>query len=398
MPSQPSPFAPSPKPTQFISARDGSKLRPLIVVGTRPEAIKLAPVILECLRRTDQVAPIVCSTGQHREMLAQVMGYFSITPDIDLALMQPGQTLTGLTARCLESVDRVIQERRPDCIVVQGDTTTVMAASMAAFYHRIPVVHVEAGLRTGDILSPWPEEFNRRVAALVAALHCAPTARSQAALLAEGVPKNQVRVTGNTVIDALLQSVSKERADDSGWRQKYPMAMADSVVLITGHRRENFGDGLENICDAVTELATRHPQTQFIYPVHLNPNVKGPVHQLLGGHANIHLIPPADYPEFVWLMDRASVVLTDSGGVQEEAPSLGTAVLVTREKTERPEAVEAGLAELVGTDRNLIVERVSQSLAHHHAGGKAGRIENPYGDGHSAERIVDWILEGAQTP
>lgn len=368
-------------------------LRPLIVFGTRPEAIKLCPVILECQSRSAQINPIVCSTGQHREMLDQVLGYFSIQPDIDLGLMKPGQTLTGLTAACLQAVDKVIVEQKPDCVVVQGDTTTVMASAMAAFYHRVPVVHVEAGLRTGDLMAPWPEEFNRRVAGIVTQLHCAPTQKSADALLREHVPASQVRVTGNTVIDSLLHTVEKERADDARWREKYPQAMADSVVLITGHRRENFGDGLQNTCDAIAELAAMHPETQFIYPVHLNPNVQGPVHERLGDKDNIHLVPPADYPEFVWLMDRACVVLTDSGGVQEEAPSLGSAVLVTREKTERPEAVEAGLAELVGTNRELIVRRVSECLKENVAGEGASVVENPYGDGQASKRIADWMLE-----
>lgn len=375
-----------------IPRKSSETLRPLIVFGTRPEAIKMSPLILECLSRPQEVAPIVCSTGQHREMLAQVLGYFEITPDIDLGLMKPGQTLTGLTARCLEAVDKVIQQENPDCVVVQGDTTTVMASAMVAFYHQLPVVHVEAGLRTGDLTAPWPEEFNRRVAGIVTQLHCAPTSRSEAALLAEGVPQENVKVTGNTVIDALLHSVGKERANDQRWREKYPMALGESVVLVTGHRRENFGGGLADVCDALLQLANEHPATEFIYPVHLNPNVKGPVHERLGSAANIHLVPPADYPEFVWLMDRATVVLTDSGGVQEEAPSLGSAVLVTRTKTERPEAVDAGLAELVGTDRELIVRRVSELLAQHKGGSGASVIENPYGDGQASRRIVDWMV------
>lgn len=370
-----------------------SPLRPLIVLGTRPEAVKLAPVILECLERPGKVQPIVCSTGQHREMLAQVLGYFGISPDIDLGLMRPGQTLASLTAGCVTAVDEVIEQHQPDCVVVQGDTTTVMAAAMASFFRQTPVVHVEAGLRTGDLLAPWPEEFNRRVAGIVTKLHCAPTERASQALRREGVAEDQIRVTGNTVIDALLYTVNRERSDDARWREKYPAAQAESVVLITGHRRENLGGGLAEICAAISELAETHPDTEFIYPVHLNPKVQGPVHDLLGGRKNLHLVPPADYPEFVWLMDRAAVVLTDSGGVQEEAPSLGSAVLVTREKTERPEAVDAGLAELVGTDRQRIVRRVSELLAERDGGTGATVIENPYGDGNSSQRIVDWILE-----
>ena len=271
-----------------------------------------------------------------------------------------------------------------------------MASAMVAFYHQLPIVHVEAGLRTGDLMAPWPEEFNRRVAGIVTTLHCAPTQRSADALMSEGVHPDSVRVTGNTVIDALLYTVEKERADDSALQAKYPDALAESVVLITGHRRENFGGGLANTCDAIVQLAKTHPATQFIYPVHLNPNVKGPVHEKLGGYPNIHLIPPADYREFVWLMDRASVVLTDSGGVQEEAPSLNCAVLVTREKTERPEAVEAGLAELIGTDTKKIFTRVRAAIADRLATGNPSTnkaMENPYGDGQASQRIVDWMLK-----
>jgi UDP-N-acetylglucosamine 2-epimerase (non-hydrolysing) len=365
----------------------------LIVLGTRPEAIKLSPLILECRSRPDQFEPIVCSTGQHREMLAQVLGYFEIEPEIDLDLMKPNQSLAELTANCLRAVDQVIARDRPDCVVVQGDTTTVMATATAAFYHRLPVVHVEAGLRTGDLMAPWPEEFNRRVASVVTTLHCAPTARAAAALAAEGVDASSVRVTGNTVIDALLLTIERERSRDDRWRSKYPVANGQSMVLITGHRRENFGRGLENICDAIGRLASQHPETQWIYPVHLNPNVRGPVHQRLGRLPNVHLLPPADYPEFVWLMDQAQVVLTDSGGVQEEAPSLGCAVLVTREKTERPEAVEAGLAELVGTDPDRIVERVGRVLNGITADCAGDPPANPYGDGTASRKIADWLAE-----
>ena len=380
-----------PSATTTIPRRRGDRLRPLLVFGTRPEAIKMAPVVLACLNRPKEIEPIVCSTGQHREMLDPVMDYFSLEATIDLALMQPGQTLTGLTARCLEALDAVIREQQPDCVVVQGDTTSVMAASMVAFYHQVPVVHVEAGLRTGDLTAPWPEEFNRRVAGIVTQLHCAPTPRSRQALLNEQIPESNIRVTGNTVIDALIHTVTKERENSDRWSAKYPMACAESLVLITGHRRENFGGGLAAICDAIIELSNAHSSTNFLYPVHLNPNVRGPVHEKLDGLDNVHLIAPVDYPEFVWLMDRASVVLTDSGGVQEEAPTLGTAVLVTREKTERPEAVEAGLAELVGTDRNQIVERVSSLLSR--PADPTKTQANPYGDGNAAQRIVDWMLE-----
>ena len=368
---------------------DPSVLRPLIVLGTRPEAIKLAPLIAACRQAGDRVQPIVCSTGQHREMLAQVLGYFGIQPDIDLGLMQPGQTLAGLTAACLQAVDRVIGQQHPDCVVVQGDTTTVMASAMAAFYRRVKIVHVEAGLRTGDLDAPWPEEFNRRVAAVVATLHCAPTPRAADALRREGVAESAIRVTGNTVIDALLCAVTRERAAADRWRQKYPMADGGQLVLVTGHRRENFGSGLAEICGALSDLADAFPEIHFVYPVHLNPNVQGPVHAALAGRANIHLMPPASYPEFVWLMDQCRLILTDSGGVQEEAPTLGKPVLVTREKTERPEAVEAGLAELVGTDRQRIVQRVSDHLRKPPSDAAP---QNPYGDGRAAVRIVQWML------
>ncbi len=367
-----------------------SPIRPLIVLGTRPEAIKLAPVILACKDHAD-VSPIVCSTGQHREMLDQVLGYFKIRPEIDLALMKPAQTLAGLTSACIEAVDRVVAELSPDMIVVQGDTTTVMASAMVGFYRRVPIVHVEAGLRTGDLMAPWPEEFNRRVTGIVTTLHCAPTQGAADALVREGVSPSSIRVTGNTVIDALLIAVARERDRGDQWLARYPMVARGPVLLVTGHRRENFGDGLANLCDALRELATKHRDLQIVYPVHLNPNVSGPVRSRLADVANIHLMPPAEYPEFVWLMDRATIVLTDSGGVQEEAPSLGHPVLVTRDKTERPEAIAAGLAELVGTDREKIVARVSALLA---APKSMGAIKaNPYGDGKASSRIVDWMLE-----
>ncbi|WP_203329033.1 non-hydrolyzing UDP-N-acetylglucosamine 2-epimerase [Candidatus Laterigemmans baculatus] len=369
-----------------------SAIRPLIILGTRPEAIKLAPVIAECRSRLEDVNPIVCSTGQHREMLAQVLGYFGIEPDVDLKLMQPGQSLVGLTAACVEAVDQVIGSHRPDCIVVQGDTTTVMASAIAAFYRRVPIVHVEAGLRTGDLDAPWPEEFNRRVAGIVATCHCAPTIGAAEALYREGVLESAVRVTGNTVIDALLWTAEKERAAPDRWKEKYPMAVDQSLVLVTGHRRENFGTGLSNICGAISDLAEGFPELQFLYPVHLNPNVRGPVTEALGGRGNVHLLPPASYPEFVWLMDQSRLIITDSGGVQEEAPTLGKPVLVTREKTERPEAVEAGLAELVGTDRVQIVQRAAFHLRLPQAKNGMSHAENPYGDGQASRRIVEWML------
>lgn len=370
-----------------------SPLRPLIIFGTRPEAIKLAPVIHECRRRAAVIAPIVCVTGQHREMLAQVTEYFGIVPDLDLALMEPNQTLAGLTARCLRGIDEALVQYEPDCVVAQGDTTSVMAASLAAFYRRVPFVHVEAGLRTGDLLAPWPEELNRRIASLVTTLHCAPTERSAANLRAERVDPATIHVTGNTVIDALLWAVERERADSARWREKYAYLGSRRLVLITGHRRENFGEGFENICRAIAQLADELPDVEFVYPVHLNPNVQGPVYGILQGRANLHLTAPAPYPEFVWLMDRATVILTDSGGVQEEAPSLRKPILVMRETTERPEALDAGAVELVGSSRQRITAGVRLLLADAREYARRQIEVNPYGDGKASRRIVDLMLQ-----
>jgi UDP-N-acetylglucosamine 2-epimerase (non-hydrolysing) len=365
------------------------QLRPLLVFGTRPEAIKMAPVIHECQRRSNEFSPIVCSTGQHREMLSQVTEYFGIRPDIHLELMQPNQTLSGLTARCLEGIDSVLKQFKPDCIVGQGDTTTVMAAALAAFYHRVPFVHVEAGLRTGDLSKPWPEEMNRRFAGMVASLHCAPTKRAADALLAEGVPQDRVHITGNTVIDALLQTLARERENHEFWDTKYKFLSDSRVVLVTGHRRENFGGGFENICGAIAQLAKRFSDCSFVYPVHLNPNVLEPVRRLLGGLRNVYLVEPVPYPEFVWLMDRATIILTDSGGVQEEAPSLRRPVLVMRESTERPEALESGAAILVGTSVTGIESAATNLLSDAEAYRQALATSNPYGDGQAASRIVE---------
>jgi len=375
------------------------KLRVMITFGTRPEAIKMAPLIHECRRHADSLETIVCTTGQHREMLDQVTDYFGIHVDRDLALMTPNQSPADFTARCLNALDAVLAEYQPDCIAVQGDTTTVLAAGMAAFYRRIPVIHVEAGLRTGNMQAPWPEEFNRRVAGLIAALHCAPTAWAAENLLREGAAPQSVHVTGNTVIDALLWTVARERKRADFWRKKYAFLGDRRLVLITGHRRENFGAGMERVCTAIGIVAQRFPEVEFLYPVHLNPRVQEPVLRLLSGRKNVHLCPPATYPEFVWLMDRATLILTDSGGVQEEAPSLRKPVLVTRETTERPEALEAGAVELVGTDEARIVEQtgllLSDAVAYH----RRQIAQNPYGDGHAAERIREliWRQDWAKT-
>jgi UDP-N-acetylglucosamine 2-epimerase (non-hydrolysing) len=362
-------------------------LRPLLVFGTRPEAIKMAPVVRACHAR-DDLEPIVCVTGQHGEMLAQVLDDFGIEPDVRLDVMRPDQGLSGLTARLLEGLDEQLLRLEPTHVVAQGDTTTVMAAAMAAFHRRIPFVHVEAGLRTGNLDAPWPEEYNRRVAGLTAALHCAPTTRARDNLLREGVPAERVHVTGNTVIDALLATIARERGNSERWAARFPFLGDRRMVLVTGHRRENFGAGFERVCTALAQLASDFPEVAFVYPVHLNPHVQRPVRAMLSGLANVHLLAPAAYPEFVWLMDRATLLLTDSGGVQEEAPSLRKPVLVTRETTERPEAVDAGAVELVGTDTDRIHEAVARLLVDETEYERRLIDVNPYGDGRAAERIA----------
>lgn len=365
-----------------------SKLRPLLLFGTRPEAIKMAPVVLECRRRPEAIDPIVCDAGQHRELLEPVVEYFGLRPDRQLDVMRPGQSLAELTSASLPAIDALLAELKPDCLVVQGDTTTVMAASLAAFYRSVPLAHVEAGLRTGNLRAPWPEELNRRIVGLSAAVHFAPTRRAADALLAEGVPPAAVHVTGNTVIDALLWTVERERARSEHWERRHAALGSRRLVLVTGHRRENFGPGLQAVCQAIATLAKRFPDVAFLYPVHLNPHVLVPVRQMLSGRPNVHLTEPAAYPEFVWLMQRATLILTDSGGVQEEAPSLGKPVLVTRETTERPEAVEAGAAELVGTSFEAIVDRVSLLLTDEAEYARRQLAVSPYGDGQAARRIV----------
>ena len=364
--------------------------RALMVFGTRPEAIKMAPVVRAARERTG-IETIVCLTGQHKEMLEQVTSYFEIEGDHHLDVMSPNQTLAKLTARCVEGIDASIEQFQPDCLLAQGDTTTVMAASLAAFYRNIPLVHVEAGLRTGNMYAPWPEEFNRRVTSLVARIHCAPTKKSRNNLLNEGIDPAFVHVTGNTVIDALLWTVARERENSAAREEQFASVIDKPFVLITGHRRENFGGGFAEICLALDELAKKFPDTNFVYPVHLNPNVQEPVNAMLSGRSNIHLLPPLAYPEFVWMMDRAHLLLTDSGGVQEEAPSLKKPILVMRDTTERPEALEAGAVELVGTSSRRIVESVSQLLTDK-AEYAARQIDsNPYGDGKASGRILDLV-------
>jgi UDP-N-acetylglucosamine 2-epimerase (non-hydrolysing) len=368
------------------------QFRVLSIFGTRPEAIKMAPVV-RALGVAQDIDSRVCVTAQHREMLDQVLALFDIAPEYDLNLMRPGQGLEDITAGVLQALAPVLSEFQPQMVLVHGDTTTTLAASLAAYYHKIPVGHVEAGLRTGNILSPWPEEINRKVAGAIASLHFAPTEKSRANLLAEAVPASNIEVTGNTVIDALLDVVAMIQGDtqlQGEFAAQFALDPAKRLILVTGHRRESFGDGFERICAALAQLAAR-PDVEIVYPVHLNPNVKGPVEATLSNFANVRLVAPQDYLPFVYLMSRADVILTDSGGVQEEAPSLGKPVLVMRETTERPEAVEAGTVKLVGTDTDLIVSEVSRLLDDKAAYDAMSFAHNPYGDGKAATRIVNTI-------
>ena len=375
----------------------------LTIFGTRPEAIKMAPVIRELSRHPDRFESRVCVTAQHRQMLDQVLRLFDIRPDHDLDIMTPGQDLFAVTAHVLIGLKEVLEAERPDLVLVQGDTTTTMAASLAAFYLRIPVGHIEAGLRTGDKYAPFPEEINRRISSVAADLHFAPTEKARQNLLSEGIAPETTYVTGNTVIDALLATVEKIDREKLGPRiaadlvENHP-ALAEvfpdqRFILVTGHRRENFGQGFENICRALKEIANRYPEIAIVYPVHLNPNVQEPVRRILGDAPNIHLIEPLDYLPFVFLMSRSHLILTDSGGVQEEAPSLGKPVLVMRETTERPEAVEAGTVRLVGTDEEKILANVEELLTDDGAYREMARAINPYGDGKAAVRIRKVLAE-----
>jgi UDP-N-acetylglucosamine 2-epimerase (non-hydrolysing) len=365
----------------------------LVIFGTRPEAIKLAPVVLELKRRSNDFYCLVCATGQHREMLDDVLTVFNIVPDCDLNLMSPNQSLAQITARAVEGLDRVVSGADPDVVLVQGDTTTAFCGALAAYYHKKKVGHVEAGLRTGDRFAPYPEEINRRLISSLTDYHFAPTEGAKAALLKEGNSDSSIFVTGNTVIDALMWVRERVRRQ----QPELPFGLADEldgnqVVLVTGHRRESFGKGFENICGAIRETADAFSKVLFVYAVHLNPNVREPVNRVLGGHARIRLIEPQPYLPFVWLMDRASIVLTDSGGVQEEAPSLGKPVLVMREKTERPEGVTIGNARLVGANREKIVKELLRLLKDAEERAMMATPRNPYGDGQAAGRIADILL------
>jgi UDP-N-acetylglucosamine 2-epimerase (non-hydrolysing) len=369
------------------TVRPDARRRILVAIGTRPEAVKMAPVV-HALKREPWADVRVLATAQHRHLLDQMLEVFDIRPDVDLDIMQPGQSLSALTARLLERLDDVLAQEEPDAVLVQGDTTTVMAVAMAAFYRDIPVGHVEAGLRTGDLRHPFPEEMNRVVAGRLARWHFAPTAQARHNLLQERFDPASVYVTGNTVIDALLW-MAENRSLPS------PVVPAGKrLVLVTAHRRENFGAPFEAVCEAIRDLADAHPDIHVLYPVHPNPNIVGPARRLLGGHPRVSLCDPLDYPAFVGAMKSASLILTDSGGVQEEAPALRKPVLVLRHETERPEAVDAGVVKLVGPDRSAIVREASRLLDDPAAYAAMATGASPYGDGHAAGRIVA-ILRGA---
>jgi len=370
------------------------KMKVLAVFGTRPEAIKMAPVV-KTFSDSSSIDLKICVTAQHRQMLDQVLDLFSIKPDFDLDLMKPNQDLTDITIGVLTGIREILRSWRPDWVLVHGDTTTTMATSLAAYYEKISVGHVEAGLRTGDIYSPWPEEVNRKTVANVARAHFAPTERARENLIQEGVDEKLISVTGNTVIDALFEIRDKLENDDqlvSRIKNFLPNLNDDKrIILVTGHRRENFGHGFENICLALNEISTRN-DVEIVYPVHLNPNVQEPVRRILGNNPNVHLIEPLDYLPFIYLMSRSHIILTDSGGIQEEAPSLGKPVLVLRNTTERPEAVMAGTVKLVGTSRETIVLEVSKLLDSPAEYEVMARSKNPFGDGVSANKILNHIL------
>ena len=399
------------------------KKRVMLVFGTRPEAIKVAPLVKEFQKHTDRFETIVCVTGQHREMLDQVLHLFEIKPDYDLNIMKQGQDLYDVTARVLTGLRDVLKESKPDVVFVHGDTSTSMSAALAAFYQQIPVAHIEAGLRTHNIYSPWPEEMNRQITSRISVFNLAPTVLSKENLLKEGIDESTIIVTGNTVIDALylvldkiksdksLQSDIKDTLLDSGLPGEkvedymYPLTNKRKLVLITGHRRENFGDGFIHMCNAIKTLTEKYPEVDFVYPMHLNPYVRKPIKEIFGeavvsknvedvsSATNIHFIEPLEYLPFVYLMSQSTLVLTDSGGIQEEAPGLGKPVLVMRDTTERPEAVEAGTVKLVGTDYDLIVSETSRLLDDVDYYNRMSQANNPYGDGQACERIIQFIGE-----
>ncbi|MBE0434778.1 MAG: UDP-N-acetylglucosamine 2-epimerase (non-hydrolyzing) [Methylomicrobium sp.] len=374
----------------------------LTVFGTRPEAIKMAPVVL-ALQQAEGLESLVCVTAQHRQMLDQVLNLFDIKPDYDLDLMAPNQDLFDITSKVLLGLRDVLREVQPDIVLVHGDTTTCFAAGLAAFYQNIKLGHVEAGLRTGNLRAPFPEEANRTLVGRITDYHFAPTQSSKNNLLAEGVPEQNIVVTGNTVIDALLIVRDKVIGEpDSVWQEKFGETLFKTIcdssrklILITGHRRENFGQGFIDLCNAIKELAQKHPDWDLVYPVHLNPNVQKPVYEILDQLDNVYLIAPLDYEPFVWIMNRSDLILTDSGGIQEEGPSLGKPVLVMREVTERPEAVDAGTVSLVGTDKQKIVSGVEKVLLDSEVYARMSKAHNPYGDGHACEKIIQTLLKAS---
>ena len=380
----------------------------MLVFGTRPEAIKMAPLVIALKNRSELFQTIVCVTGQHREMLDQVLHLFDIVPDYDLNIMHQGQNLYDVTTRVLNGMGEVLRKTVPDLVLVHGDTTTSMATALACYYEKIPVGHIEAGLRTNNPYSPWPEEMNRQITGRIATYNFSPTEFGRHNLLKENVAESKITVTGNTVIDALYYVVEKIKNDISlsaslseiisrmGYDLKRLNDKSRRMVLITGHRRENFGDGFDNICKAIESLASKYPNVDFVYPMHLNPNVRKPIHDMFGEKCqlkNLFFIEPLDYFEFVLMMERCHIVLTDSGGVQEEAPGLGKPVLVMRDTTERPEAVEAGTVKLVGTDSNKIVSEISRLLDDENYYNSMSQALNPYGDGHACERIIKYLME-----
>ncbi|MGD2119977.1 MAG: UDP-N-acetylglucosamine 2-epimerase (non-hydrolyzing) [Chromatiales bacterium] len=371
----------------------------LVVFGTRPEAIKMAPLIKALEQQSQHFETRVCVTAQHRQMLDQVLSIFDIRPDYDLDIMRPGQDLYDITANVLLGLRPVLQEYQPDILFVHGDTTTTLAAALAGFYQQTAVAHVEAGLRTGNLYSPWPEEANRQLTTQITRYHFAPTALSRDNLLRENVSADRILVTGNTVVDALLlvlQRINKDIQLQARLRQQLNLAYdldQQQTLLVTGHRRENFGQGFIDICEALRDIAAANADLQVVYPVHMNPNVLEPVHKLLGGIKNVHLIEPLEYEAFVYLMSKSHIILTDSGGIQEEAPALGKPVLVMRDTTERPEAIEAGTVQLVGTARDSIVTTVQQLLDDAELYERMSKAHNPYGDGKACQRIVEFLLQ-----
>lgn len=372
----------------------------LIVFGTRPEAIKMAPLVKACQAEAG-LETEVCVTAQHREMLDQVLNIFDITPDYDLDIMRQGQDLYDITSRVLVAMRDVLTESRPDVVLVHGDTTTTLAASLAAFYQKVKVGHIEAGLRTGDIYSPWPEEANRQLTSQITTYHFAPTQTSKENLLKENIDGSNIIITGNTVIDALFLALDRINKDQvletkivNTLKAQYPFDTNKRLILVTGHRRENFGQGFINICQSLKELAQNNPEVQVIYPVHLNPNVQKPVHEILESVDNVYLIDPLQYEPFIYLMEKSYFIITDSGGVQEEAPSLGKPVLVMRDTTERPEALEAGTVKLVGTDPEQIIVEAQRLLDDKDAYESMSKAHNPYGDGKASQRIIDFLISG----